>query len=625
MEHRGSTTARKAASPGRLAAALAATLCMGGAAWGHDSGVIGKGLVAKANTNGKQLLKSNQKDANVDFGAAGGAAALSGSLRAYYVDAPGNAATLFLPSPWLSLSASTAKFKNALAPAGPTPVKTASLKAGKAAKLLAKGLGGLDIAMPPGPNGVFVIFTIQNGNDATTHRLCTQYSTLLGGTVTHKVSASGNKLIVKRGVAAACPTCSDGVKNGDETDVDCGGSCGDCQPGKACNQAADCDSGVCTGGVCQAAQCNDGVQNGTESAVDCGGPSCPDCQPGQSCDDGGDCNSGVCSGNVCQTPKCNDGVRNGTETDTDCGGGTCPDCQIGDQCKVGSDCVTNVCGPPFFHGFGTCKTAECDDGVKNGAETDVDCGGGLCPLCDVGDMCFGGDDCVTGVCSGPSFIHFCQAPTCTDNVMNGNETDVDCGGGTCPKCDDFEKCWLDSDCVSNFCFDQPFPLCTPVSCSDGVKNGSESDVDCGGSCGDCGLGKDCNVNGDCQSNACAGGTCKCPNKSFTFTVNSNGGGVFDSAEWPGGTSTQSQSTGCSVTINRPDNNIDLVCSLAAPFKVKSFAGFSSCFGDGGSDGAGCEVTACPPLGIGSCCNNRPSCSAALNGSGQAKYHVQCLQ
>ena len=33
------------------------------------------------------------------------------------------------------------------------------------------------------------------------------------------------------GSCAACPTCSDGVKNGTETGVDCGGSCAACTPG----------------------------------------------------------------------------------------------------------------------------------------------------------------------------------------------------------------------------------------------------------------------------------------------------------------------------------------------------------------------------------------------------------
>lgn len=46
-------------------------------------------------------------------------------------------------------------------------------------------------------------------------------------------------------------TCSDGVRNGAETDIDCGGgSCGPCADGSSCSTGPDCVSGLCTGGVC---------------------------------------------------------------------------------------------------------------------------------------------------------------------------------------------------------------------------------------------------------------------------------------------------------------------------------------------------------------------------------------
>lgn len=48
-------------------------------------------------------------------------------------------------------------------------------------------------------------------------------------------------------------TCNDGVLNGDESDVDCGGSCGGCEEGDVCNSDSDCLSDVCTGGYCAAA------------------------------------------------------------------------------------------------------------------------------------------------------------------------------------------------------------------------------------------------------------------------------------------------------------------------------------------------------------------------------------
>ncbi|WP_437781723.1 trypsin-like serine protease [Sorangium sp. So ce1097] len=49
------------------------------------------------------------------------------------------------------------------------------------------------------------------------------------------------------------PTCTDGVKNGTETDVDCGGTCtADCANGATCSVNADCTSQNCVAGVCQA-------------------------------------------------------------------------------------------------------------------------------------------------------------------------------------------------------------------------------------------------------------------------------------------------------------------------------------------------------------------------------------
>jgi hypothetical protein len=47
------------------------------------------------------------------------------------------------------------------------------------------------------------------------------------------------------------PTCSDGVKNGAETDVDCGGLCVPCGDGLKCMNDFDCKSGVCQSGSCQ--------------------------------------------------------------------------------------------------------------------------------------------------------------------------------------------------------------------------------------------------------------------------------------------------------------------------------------------------------------------------------------
>jgi hypothetical protein len=50
--------------------------------------------------------------------------------------------------------------------------------------------------------------------------------------------------------ASAGSHCGDHVKNGDETDVDCGGSCAPCADGKACKIPNDCAAKGCEGNLC---------------------------------------------------------------------------------------------------------------------------------------------------------------------------------------------------------------------------------------------------------------------------------------------------------------------------------------------------------------------------------------
>jgi hypothetical protein len=112
-----------------------------------------------------------------------------------------------------------------------------------------------------------------------------------------------------------------------ETSKNCGGPCRPCDPGQLCAVKADCLSGVCFGGICQEPTNSDGVKNGKETGVDCGGP--PEisrCEDGLGCKVASDCLSNVCWAGVCVPPKCNDGIKNGDETDWDCGGscGPCP-------------------------------------------------------------------------------------------------------------------------------------------------------------------------------------------------------------------------------------------------------------------------------------------------------------
>jgi hypothetical protein len=85
--------------------------------------------------------------------------------------------------------------------------------------------------------------------------------------------------------------------------------------------------------------------------------------------------------------------------------------------------------------------------VKDGDETDVNCGGALCPKCSVGWDCKVNDDCFTGVCKNDVCGYGPASAGCSDNAQNGGETDVDCGGGACQGCAENKTCIHDSDCA----------------------------------------------------------------------------------------------------------------------------------------------------------------------------------
>src|SRR5205807_2171667 len=89
----------------------------------------------------------------------------------------------------------------------------------------------------------------------------------------------------------ALPPCSDGKKDGDETDVDCGGArCPKCADGKVCNMATDCASGICANTACRPRPtCGDNVKNQDETDVDCGGLMCAKCPDGKACGANADC------------------------------------------------------------------------------------------------------------------------------------------------------------------------------------------------------------------------------------------------------------------------------------------------------------------------------------------------
>ena len=147
-------------------------------------------------------------------------------------------------------------------------------------------------------------------------------------------------------------------------------------------------------------------------------------------------------------PNCGDNLQNGQESDVDCGGSQCGQCADGKRCKINGDCQANsciggLCGKPM--------QASCQDGAKNGGETDTDCGGLDCPQCAEGLRCVNNSDCQTGRCAGGRCAPPVMMPNCFDGLLNGAETDVDCGGAQCGKCANGQRCKVANDCTSANC------------------------------------------------------------------------------------------------------------------------------------------------------------------------------
>lgn len=131
---------------------------------------------------------------------------------------------------------------------------------------------------------------------------------------------------------------------------------------------------------------------------------------------------------------------------------------------------------------GSCdQTTWCGDGRVQGGEQ-----------CDDGNVVDVGDGCTASCAVEPGWA-------CTQPAAAPSTCQQTCGDGTVQgpgeQCDDRNLENRD-DCVS----------CRLATCSDGIRHslgtGTETDIDCGGSCPPCGDGGGCLVHGDCASGYC---------------------------------------------------------------------------------------------------------------------------
>lgn len=283
--------------------------------------------------------------------------------------------------------------------------------------------------------------------------------------------------------------CRDGLRDGDETDIDCGGpDCGTCLSGRKCEKGADCLSGECEGGKCTCVPLVACPDNACGHVVHCGGEL--DC---------GSCASGVCYENQCCSPRaCKEGecgvisdgcggtLRCGDEScctprscehpslanrcgdyDDRCGGSvTCGCSGASDKCYLGECCVPKTCD----------ALAACGSILSDGCGGTVTCG---CPS---------GEICKSGACCKPLTDCSTWAGPGCGKLQDGCGGSLDCG------------CSGGESCVAGSC-------CTPLGCGAGNAGdacGPSVSNGCGGtqSCG-CAGGLPCYQGQCCQPQTCS--------------------------------------------------------------------------------------------------------------------------
>lgn len=183
-----------------------------------------------------------------------------------------------------------------------------------------------------------------------------------------------------------------------------GGAAPECMSATDCpGMDTECHTRTCTGGNCGANDAPAGTALAQQTAGDC---------KEQQCDGSG----GIITVNddtdlpddakECTIDECTQGMPSNTSMPVGAGctqGGGAHCNALGDcvECTTGADCASQVCNAQF-----QCAAPTCMDMVHNGGETDVDCGGGMCPPCDVGQMCLVATDCTTAKCGPPAGV--CQ-------------------------------------------------------------------------------------------------------------------------------------------------------------------------------------------------------------------------
>ncbi|MDH5676220.1 MAG: hypothetical protein OEZ06_29135 [Myxococcales bacterium] len=234
--------------------------------------------------------------------------------------------------------------------------------------------------------------------------------------------------------------CADGMKNGFESDTDCGGpDCAPCPDGDTCVIDSDCQVGTCTSSICGVDQCPSDAAKTAPGACGCGNPDTDSDSDGTA-----DCIDGCPSdSSKVEAGACGCGVSEGADADSD-GTPDCTDGCVNDPNKV----AAGVCGCGVSDvDTDSDGTPDCNDGCpEDGFKTSAgQCG---CGFSDADSDADGVSDCDDGCPSDPD-----RTTVGTCGCVGGPSpaaAGTPCSDGVCPLssvCDGAGSCGSASDCT----------------------------------------------------------------------------------------------------------------------------------------------------------------------------------
>lgn len=315
------------------------------------------------------------------------------------------------------------------------------------------------------------------------------------------------------------PSCDDDIRNGTETDLDCGGSCPGCGIGNHCMSDRDCLGGTCSGGICCPVGytlCGDQCLNLQNDPDHCG-----DCELVCSATNVAmrSCGGGICDGTCspgyedCNSDKLRDGCETDVEGDPDhCG--SCDGSCSGNHVAVRT-CTAGDCSGTCENGFANCDGDLKSNGCEINEQADPSHCGGCGRACSTNNVRT--PSCAAGQCTSPCATGFadCDGDRRTNGCEINLNTDAKNCGGCGRQCSGSNQ--TNTSCIAGQCTG---PCQSGFADCDGNRqNGCETNIASDpNNCNGCGTA--CSSN-HIASRTCSGGVCNGPCTSGWADCNQN--------------------------------------------------------------------------------------------------------